>query len=75
MELYQVKAGDTLYSIAKKYNCWNSFIENYKLGNVYFESVKIKNICKDVIKNLIVRVWGFSAYFNELPEEYKDLLK
>ena len=24
--------------------------------------------------NLIVRVWGFSAYFNELPEEYKDLL-
>ena len=44
-----------LYSIAKKYNCWNSFIENYKLGNVYFESVKIKNICKDVIKNLIVR--------------------
>lgn len=46
-----------LYSIAKKYNCWNSFIENYKLGNVYFESVKIKNICKDVIKNLIVRRW------------------
>lgn len=24
--------------------------------------------------NLIVRVWGFSTYFNELPEEYKDLL-
>ncbi|MCD7944100.1 MAG: hypothetical protein LUH43_04330 [Clostridia bacterium] len=23
---------------------------------------------------LIVRVWGFSAYFNELPESYKDLL-
>lgn len=23
---------------------------------------------------LIVRVWGFSAYFNELPETYKDLL-
>ena len=44
-----------LYSIAKKYNCWNSFIENYKLGNVYFESVKIKNISKDVIKNLIIR--------------------
>ena len=21
---------------------------------------------------LIVRVWGFSAYFNDLPEEYKD---
>lgn len=23
---------------------------------------------------LIVRVWGFSAYFNDLPESYKDLL-
>lgn len=22
--------------------------------------------------NLLVRVWGFSAYFNDLPEEYKD---
>lgn len=44
-----------LYSIAKKYNCWNMFIDNYKLGNVYFESQKIKNICKDVIKNLILR--------------------
>ena len=25
-------------------------------------------------KDLIVRVWGFSAYFNDLPEEYKDYL-
>ena len=24
--------------------------------------------------NLIVRVWGFSAYFKDLPEEYKDYL-
>ena len=24
--------------------------------------------------NLIVRVWGFSAYFNDLPIDYKDLL-
>ena len=24
--------------------------------------------------NLIVRVWGFSAYFNDLPEEFKDVL-
>lgn len=28
----------------------------------------------DRYTNLIVRVWGFSAYFNDLPEEYKDLL-
>lgn len=24
--------------------------------------------------NLIVRVWGFSAYFNDLPESFKDNL-
>ena len=25
-------------------------------------------------RGLIVRVWGFSAYFNDLPDSYKDLL-
>lgn len=44
-----------LYSIAKKYNCWNTFIQNYKLGNVFFENVKIKNISKEVLKNIILR--------------------
>ena len=28
----------------------------------------------DKYPNLIVRVWGFSAYFVELPESYQDLL-
>ncbi len=28
----------------------------------------------DQYPNLIVRVWGFSAYFRDLPEEYKDTL-
>ncbi len=28
----------------------------------------------DAYPNLIVRVWGFSAYFNDLPLEYKNLL-
>lgn len=28
----------------------------------------------ELYPNLIVRVWGFSAYFNDLPMEYKDLL-
>ncbi|MGN1362865.1 MAG: pyruvate formate lyase family protein [Methanobrevibacter sp.] len=28
----------------------------------------------DLYPNLIVRVWGFSAYFNDLPLNYKDLL-
>ena len=28
----------------------------------------------DLYPNLIVRVWGFSAYYKDLPEQYKDLL-
>ena len=28
----------------------------------------------DKYTNLIVRVWGFSAYFNDLPKSYKELL-
>lgn len=28
----------------------------------------------DKFPGLIVRVWGFSAYFNDLPESYKELL-
>lgn len=28
----------------------------------------------ELYRNLIVRVWGFSAYFNDLPKEYKELL-
>ena len=28
----------------------------------------------DAFPHLIVRVWGFSSYFNDLPDEYKDYL-
>ena len=28
----------------------------------------------DKFPNLIVRVWGFSAYFKDLPNNYKDYL-
>lgn len=28
----------------------------------------------DSFPNLIVRVWGFSAYFKDLPEDYKEVL-
>ena len=44
-----------LYSIAKKYNCWNTFIQAFKMGNVYFENMKIKNVSKEVLKNIILR--------------------
>lgn len=30
--------------------------------------------CPSESPNLIVRVWGFSAYFKDLPDSYKDLL-
>lgn len=49
------KPNTLLYSIAKKYNCWNTFIANCKLGNVYYENTKIKNITKDIMKNIILR--------------------
>lgn len=35
--------------------------------------IKAKNNPEEY-PNLIVRVWGFSAYFNDLPDNYKDLL-
>ena len=28
----------------------------------------------DDYPNLIVRVWGFSAYFKDLPESYQEVL-
>ena len=46
------KPNTMLMTIAKQYHCWRIFIQNYKLGNVYYENVKIKNICRDVMKNL-----------------------
>ena len=49
------KPNTLLYSIARKYNCWNTFVQNYKLGNVYFENMKIKNISKEILKNIILR--------------------
>lgn len=30
--------------------------------------------CPEKFPNLIVRVWGFSAYFKDLPDDYKDLI-
>ena len=42
-----------LLSIAKNYNSWKVFIKNYKLGNVFFENVKIKLAVQDILKYLI----------------------
>ena len=54
-----------LFSIAKKYNAWNNFILAFKMGNLYYENVKLKNISKEVLKNIILRSWdsGNNYYF------------
>ncbi|RHB40488.1 hypothetical protein DW886_21540 [Enterocloster aldenensis] len=38
------------------------------------KTLKDAKINPEKYAGLIVRVWGFSAYFNSLPESYKDLL-
>lgn len=40
---------------AKKYGCWKNFVEHYNLGLVFYESQKIKNVCNELIKLMIVR--------------------
>lgn len=44
-----------LLSTVKKYACWKSFIDNYKMGNVCFENMKIKLISQELIKNLLTK--------------------
>lgn len=34
----------------KRYNFWRTFVDNFKLGNVYFENQKIKHNVYDLIK-------------------------
>ena len=44
----------TLIKSSKKYNCWRTFIDSYQHGNMYFESQKIKSVCTELIKKLIM---------------------
>lgn len=44
-----------MLSAIRDYTCWKTFINNYKLGNVYYESIKIKNIIQELIKTYIIR--------------------
>jgi len=34
----------------RRYSFWKTFIENFKLGNVYFENQKIKHNCYEVFR-------------------------
>ena len=49
------KPNTMFLSVAKDYNCWKVFIKNYKLGNVYYENNKIKNIVINLMKSLVIR--------------------
>lgn len=44
-----------LLNSTKKYNCWKSFIDNYRLGNLRFENMKIKLIVQDLIKLILTK--------------------
>ena len=44
-----------LLSVAKKYKGFRLFIDNYKLGNVYFENPKIKSISLEILRLLMIR--------------------
>lgn len=35
---------------AKKYACWNMLLKQFKIGNVYFENMKVKNISLELFK-------------------------
>ena len=63
----------------------NKLIEMLKVGiDLGFFQLQMNVVSSEILirakdmpemyPNLIVRVWGFSAYFNDLPIEYKNLL-
>ena len=39
-----------MFNSMKRYNFWKLFLENFKLGNVYFENQKIKHSMYELIK-------------------------
>lgn len=44
----------TLIKNSRKYTCWKTFIDAFQKGNMRFESQKIKAVCSDLIKKLIL---------------------
>ena len=39
-----------MFNAMKRYNFWKLFLENFKIGNVYFENQKIKHSMYELIK-------------------------
>ena len=44
-----------LLSVAKKYRGFKLFIDSYKLGNVRFENMKLKNLSLEVLRLLLIK--------------------
>ena len=51
-----------------------SGVYELQLNVLDVQTLKDAKLHPEKYPNLVVRVWGFSAYFNDLPEEYKDNL-
>lgn len=47
------KPNTLLLKNARKYSCWSNLINQFKIGNVYFESIKIKNIALELFKIIL----------------------
>ena len=55
MTLKDHKPNTLMFNALKRYNFWKSFVENFKLGNVYFENQKIKHNVYELIKLYVNR--------------------
>ena len=65
-------APEKLMTILK--NAMTTGVYELQLNVLNASTLKDAKAHPDKYPSLVVRVWGFSAYFNDLPEEYKDNL-
>ena len=65
-------APDKLMTILK--NAMTTGVYELQLNVLNAATLKDAKAHPEKYPSLVVRVWGFSAYFNDLPEEYKDNL-
>lgn len=54
--------------------CIDSGIFEMQINVLDYQTLLKAKDNPDKFPNLIVRVWGFSAYFKDIPDEYKDYL-
>lgn len=67
-----VKQQDKLVTILK--SAMTSGVYELQLNVLDAKTLRDAKAHPEKYPHLVVRVWGFSAYFNDLPEEYKDNL-